>query len=74
MEEKIKFNYSRLRGKITEKYNSISNFARAFGKDYLYLYRRLSGQAEFTASDIFRIANLLELGNLEDYFFDVEVK
>lgn len=72
--EKLEFNYSRLRGKIAEKYGSISNFARVLGKDYSWLWRRLSNQAEFTASEISKIANLLELGNLEDYFFDVVVK
>lgn len=69
------FNYSKLRGKIYEKYKTAAEFAAALGISASALSYRLSGRTEFTQAEILKSCKLLEIPD-EDvvfYFFTLAV-
>lgn len=65
------FNYSKLRGKIVEKYGSIAAFSTALGISNITLSMKLNNKIRFTSDDIIKIVELLEIPTDEigDYFF-----
>ena len=72
----IEFNFSKLRGRIVEKFGKQEDFAKAVGISYVSLSKRLNNHLEFSAREILRMSNILEI-NLEDiplYFFAVKVQ
>lgn len=70
------FDYSKLRGKIKEVYNTQANFARAIGMGRCSLSQRLNNILDFTGSEMERSAKLLGLSKDEIpiYFFSPEVQ
>ena len=72
----IEFNFSKLRGRIVEKFGKQEDFAKAVGISYVSLSKRLNNHLEFSAREILRMSNILEI-NLEDiplYFFAAKVQ
>ena len=72
----IEFNFSKLRGRIVEKFGKQEDFAKAAGISYVSLSKRLNNHWEFSAREILRMSNILEI-NLEDiplYFFAAKVQ
>lgn len=69
------FNYSKLRGRIIEKYGSQSEFAKALGISQQQLSLKLVNKTRFTQNDIVEITNLLEIepDEVGVYFFTLEV-
>ena len=75
MTESPKFNFSKLRGRIVEKFGAQSAFAEKMGMSEGTLSFKLSNKSYFTAEEMFRACNLLEIGlnDVKDYFFTTAV-
>ncbi len=69
------FDYSKLRGKIVEKYKSQRAFAQAFGVSENVFSSKMSNKVRFTTSDITKIVEMLGIQEREigEYFFTKEV-
>lgn len=65
------FDYSKLRGKIKEKFNTQDNFASALGIGRVSLSQRLNNQIEFNDREILKAIGLLGLtsDDISEYFF-----
>ena len=70
------FNYSKLRGRIIEKYGSQSDFAKAFGCSHRTLSLKMNGKRPWKQTEILSAIKLLELSeeDIQDYFFTLEVQ
>ena len=70
------FNYSKLRGRIIEKYGSQSDFAQAFGCSERTLSLKMTGKRPWKQTEILTAIKLLGLteGDIQDYFFTLEVQ
>ena len=55
------FNYSRLRGRIVEKFGSQSDFAKAFGCSERTLSLKMTGKRPWKQVEILKAIKLLEL-------------
>jgi transcriptional regulator with XRE-family HTH domain len=68
---KRRFDYSKLRGRIVEKYGSISAFAKATNVSFVTASNRLNNKTEWKSSDIMEAAEVLDiaLDDVRDYFF-----
>ncbi len=69
------FDFSKLKGKITEKYGSQQNFAKEYGISENSLSLKLTNKMRFTSDDIIKISDMLEIPKEEVgvYFFTVKV-
>lgn len=69
--EKVKFDYSRLKGKIVEKCGSQKEFAKRLGISESTLISKLSGRTFFNQKEIDMAIEILEIpkGQVTDYFF-----
>ena len=67
----MKYDYSKLKGLITEKFGSQRNFAKAIGFKETTLSMKLQGKSHFSQSDITRICKCcdISLQDVGDYFF-----
>lgn len=65
------FDYSKLRGKITERFGNQRAFGKFLGKSDTYVTRYLTGLSEFSQSIIFFWAGALKIEPTEfnEYFF-----
>ncbi len=65
--------YSKLKGKLTEKGYTREKFAEAIGISAVALYRRMKGEQDFKQTEIKKAAELLDINGDEitAYFFDV---
>ena len=63
--------YSKLRGRIVEKFGSQREFAAALGKSEQVIVAKLAGRSQFTQDEIITWCNLLEIpaDEIVDYFF-----
>ena len=70
------FIYSKLRGRIIEKYGSQSDFAKAFGCSDRTLSLKMNGKRPWKQTEILSAIKLLELSeeDIQDYFFTLEVQ
>lgn len=70
----MKFNYSKLRGKIREVFGTQEVFAEKLGIGRVSLSQRLNNILEFTQQEIFKSCSLLEipLEEISLYFFCLE--
>lgn len=69
------FDYSKLRGKIVEKYKTITNFNDCLGFSHGYISNVLTRGRGFTARNIVRISEALDIvGQIEEYFFQPTVR
>lgn len=64
--------YAKLRGRIVEKYGSISAFTERLNISLTQVSKKLNGVSGFSQEDIVEWANLLEidLADVGVYFFD----
>lgn len=71
---KYKFNYSKLRGRIVEKYGTIGGFANAYGKSRVLVSEKLNNISRFNTDNIVDYCKLLEIPTEEigAYFFKQE--
>lgn len=69
------YDYSKLRGRIREKFKTQSNFAMALGIGTVSLSQKLNCKSEFTQDEINLCIQLLKLNqrDIPSYFFDAEV-
>lgn len=68
---KFEFDYSKLRGRIVEKYESVEKFSKALGATSTTLGRKLSGKSAWSQDEIAKACNLLDISTdeLTAYFF-----
>ena len=67
----MKYNYSKLLGRIKECGLTQEKLAKAIGKDKSTINAKINGQSSFTQKDIDAICRVLNISNGEiiDYFF-----
>lgn len=72
----MKYNYSKLSGKINEKFTTRNNFANALGISENSLSLKLNNKRLFKQSEISKSISLLGISTDEvhSYFFDSNVK
>ena len=68
--------FSKLIGRIIEKFGSRTAFCKAWGKKNEYLSRRLNNVTEFDANDMIEIIELLCIGpeDINTYFLTIKVR
>lgn len=71
----MSFDYSKLRGRIIEKYGSQSNFAKEFGVSENTFSQKMNNKMRFTSDDIIEMSKLLSIPQDEVgfYFFTRKV-
>lgn len=71
----MKWNYSKLRGKIKEIFGTQDAFAEAIGIGRVSLSQRLNNMLEFTQEEMFRACDLLGIPmcDIQEYFFTPQV-
>lgn len=72
----MEFDYSKLRGKIAEKFRTQSRFAKEMGMSDRMMSLKLNNRVYFRQDEMFRAAQLLAFP-VEDmylYFFALKVK
>lgn len=76
MMQKVKFDYSALRGRIIQVFKSQQEFAKQMGLSTRTLSLKLNNKVAFNQQEIIRAANLLALGDsmIEPYFFNIGVQ
>lgn len=74
----MKFDYSKLTGRIIEKFGSRKSFAEACGFSENTISKKLSGKMAITTNDIVNWSkqDLLDIAaaNIPEYFFAVKVQ
>lgn len=67
--------YSKLRGKIKERFKTQDNFAKALGIGRVALSQKLNGKVDFSQSEISKSVSLLEISydDISEYFFTEKV-
>jgi len=70
------YDYSKLLGRITEKYGSQANFSGAMGISERSLSLKLNGRVGFKQAEIAKACKLLELpgADIPEYFFTLKVQ
>lgn len=70
------FNYSKLKGRIKEVYNTQENFANAIGLSLTSVSNKLNNKIQWTQKEIDNACAALKIDDCEisSYFFTVEVK
>ena len=70
------YDYSKLKGRITEKLGSQSNFAKKMKLSETTIYSKLNSKIEFKQSEIIDACKLLDIpeDELRKYFFTQLVK
>lgn len=63
--------YAKLRGKIVEKFRTLSAFAEAMGKTKGTITQKMNGRSQWTAEEIAKACEILEipLSEVHSYFF-----
>ena len=76
VKQRIEFNYSKLKGKIKEKYNSQGAFADSLGCSRAIFSKKLNNHVEFTQYEMDKICSMLEVSKVEIpvYFFTQVMK
>lgn len=71
----MEFDFSKLQGRIVEKYGTRSAFAEAWGKTESFLSNRLNNRIHFDLVEIHEICGLLDIAyvDIPAYFFVVKV-
>jgi len=72
----VAFDFSKLRGKIREKFGSEQKFAEAMGLSHVSLSAKLNNRVPFTAPEINKVCELLSIPVefIPVYFFTEKVK
>lgn len=68
------YDYSRLRGRIVEKFGNITEFINVISISSTSFYKKINRQIEFKQSEIIEICNVLEIPQQEihKYFFYIK--
>jgi hypothetical protein len=68
--------YSKLKGRIVEKYATQSNFSKAINLSERTLSLKLNGEIDWKQSEILKAMKLLDISNNEvnQYFFTLKVQ
>lgn len=71
----MKYDYSKLRGRIVEKFGTNTEFAKALGKDSAYVARYLNQHSGFSQDVVLLWANTLDISPSEIgvYFYTLKV-
>lgn len=71
----MSFDYSKLRGRMIEKYGSQTAFAEKFGVSNNVFSQKMNHKVRFTSDDIVKIIEMLEIPSEEigAYFFTTRV-
>lgn len=71
----MSFDYSKLKGKIIEKYDTQTAFAQAIGVSKNVFSGKMKNKTRFSTDDIVKMAALLDIPVCEigEYFFTQEV-
>jgi len=71
----MSFSYGRLRERILLRYSTLGDFAVALGISRASLSLKLNNGSEFTASEIRKACELLDIpvAEIGDYFFTLKV-
>lgn len=74
--ERVEFDYSKLRGRIREKYGSYKNLAPNISFSVVSLSNKLNNKTYFDSSEILELGKALELDDakLNEYFFNLKVR
>lgn len=69
------FDFSKLKGRIVEKYGTQAEFAKAFGISENSLSLKMNNKTKFSADDIIKIADMLDIQQTDVglYFFTPKV-
>lgn len=72
----MEFDYSKLKGKIIEKFGNMYSFAMAMGMSQRTLGLKMSGRIDWKSSEIMKAMELLDVANDEwyCYFFTLKVQ
>lgn len=72
----MEFEYSKLRGRIRERFKTEGNFAAAMGIGRVSLSQKLNNEGDFTRNQMLKAAELLgiESKDIPEYFFTAEVQ
>lgn len=75
-EERVRFDYSKLRGRIREKFEVEYIFADKIGMSTTTLSSRFNNHTYFTGEEIYEACNVLEISPIElgDYFFKLQLE
>ena len=65
----MNYDYSKLKGKIKEKFDTQSNFAKTLGCSEKSLSLKLNNERNFTQREIDNCIKLLQLDDIKPYFF-----
>lgn len=70
------FNYSKLEGRIKEKFNTQKNIAEHLSFGNTSLSQKLNNRVAFSQADILEVAKVLDISGEEisEYFFEVIVR
>lgn len=70
------FNYSKLKGKIKEKFGTQNSFAKHLGVSDRTLSLKLNSKRFFSQQEIIKISELLDINSneLQIYFFENKVQ
>ena len=73
MVKNIRFDYSKLRGRIVEKYGTQQAFAMEMGLSDVALSSKLNGHTYFKQTEIAKAVKALDIasGDVTSYFFTV---
>lgn len=71
----MSFDYSKLRGRIIEKFGSQTAFVRKFGVSENTFSQKMNNKVRFTTNDIAKISDMLDISQelIGDYFFTEKV-
>lgn len=74
--EKMKFDFSKLKGRIIEKYETQGNFAGAMGWSERTMSLKMTGEVPWSQQDIIRATELLDIPveEIHAYFFTIKVQ
>ena len=64
---KVEFNSRKLRGKIVEKFGSISAFSKKMNVSEVSVHKFLSGKSDWNRSRLVEASNLLEVSSPEEF-------
>ncbi|WP_338631498.1 DUF739 family protein [Clostridium baratii] len=71
----MRFDYSKLRGRIKEKCNTQDNFSSKIGIGRVSLSQRLNNRIDFSQEEIYTSCEVLnlDLEEIPEYFFTIKV-
>ena len=72
----MSYNYSKLRGKIVEKFETLGAFSEAMGWSERTNSLKMNGKVEWKQNEIVKATELLNIPakEIDTYFFNVEVQ